>query len=86
MEITYQKARELAAEPQSRFWFGSPCRFIARVDFTCHVLIPSLLRRGDTTQQGRWDRGRVTLGRRLLSTSPRWQHLVSAYNPKIGTT
>lgn len=75
MKITYREAKELAAAPRSRFVLGSPCRWIPRVDFTCHMLIPAILRSGDTTQQGRWDRGRLFLSRRLVATSPRWQHL-----------
>jgi hypothetical protein len=75
MRITYRQACQLAAEPRSRFVFGSPCRWIPRVDFTCHVFVPTLLRKGDTTQQSLWDRGRLALSQRLIATSPRWQHL-----------
>lgn len=73
--LTYRRAREIAQAPRSRFCFGSPCRFIPRVDFTCHMLIPSLLRKGDTTQLSLWDQGRLFVSLRLMSTSPRWQHL-----------
>jgi hypothetical protein len=46
--MTFPQAMEVAHAPQSRFAFGSPCRFIPRCDFTFHLLIPSLLRKGDT--------------------------------------
>ncbi len=35
--ITYREALELASEPRSRFFFGSPCRFVARVDSTMEL-------------------------------------------------
>lgn len=73
--ITYRRALELASEPKSRFFFGSPCRFIPRVDFTCHLLVPALLRKGDLAQQSAWDRGRLFVSQRLNQTSPRWQWL-----------
>lgn len=75
--ITYRRALEMARKPRSRFFFGSPCRFIPRVDFTCHVFLPSVLRKGDTTQLSLWDQGRVWMSLRLMSTSPRWQHLAA---------
>jgi hypothetical protein len=71
--MTFPQAMEVAHAPQSRFAFGSPCRFIPRCDFTFHLLIPSLLRKGDTTQLSTWDQGRVWLSLRLNSTSPRWK-------------
>lgn len=75
--MTFHRAMELAQPPVSRFAFGSPCRFIPRCDFTFHMLIPSLLRKGDTTQLSLWDQGRVWLSMRLVSTSPRWQFLLN---------
>lgn len=75
--LTYRQALEIAAAPQSRFFFGSPCRFVARIDFTCHLLIPALLRKGNLAQQGAWDRGRLFVSRRLNMTSPRWQWLAN---------
>lgn len=65
----------LASQPKSRFFFGSPCRFIARCDFTCHLLIPALLRKGNLAQQSAWDRGRLFVSLRLNQTSPRWKAL-----------
>lgn len=77
MKITFHQAMEIAGEPKSRFALGSPCRFIPRVDFTVHMVLPAVLRSGDTSQLGLWDRGRLFLSQRLVSTSPRWQHLAS---------
>lgn len=71
--MTFREAMALASAPRSRFFFGSPCRFIPRCDFTCHVLVPSLLRKGDVTQESLWDRSRTLVARRLNATSPRWQ-------------
>lgn len=73
--MTFRQALEIAQAPRSRFFFGSPCRFVARIDFTCHLLIPTLLRKGDLAQRGAWDRGRLFLSHRLMATSPRWQWL-----------
>lgn len=73
--ITFHQALEVAHAPQSRFFFGSPCRFVARIDFTCHLFVPAVLRCGNLAQQGRWDRARLFVSQRLNSTSPRWQHL-----------
>jgi hypothetical protein len=75
--MTFREAMAIASQPRSRFFFGSPCRFIPRVDFTCHMLIPSLLRKGDTTNLSTWDHARLFLSLRLVSTSPRWQSLVA---------
>lgn len=73
--MTYRQAMQIAEAPRSRFVLGSPCRFIPRCDFTCHMLIPAVLRSGDVTQQSVWDRGRLFVSKRLMATSPRWQHL-----------
>lgn len=53
----------VAAEqaPRSRFWFGSPCRFIRTVDLIVHLILPELL-----------ERPCPRLVRYLRSTSPRW--------------
>ena len=45
----------------SRFWFGSPCRFVRQVDVLTHIVVPELL-------EGRLPR----LANRLRQTSPRW--------------
>lgn len=77
--LTYRQALAIASQPRSRFFFGSPCRFVARIDFTCHLLIPALLRKGDLAQRSAWDRGRLFLSQRLVSTSPRWQWLATEW-------
>ena len=47
--------------PESRFWFGSPCRFVRSIDLSVHVLLPELLA------------CRLpVLACYLRSTSPRW--------------
>jgi hypothetical protein len=74
--MTFRQAMQVAQPPRSRFVFGSPCRFVPRIDFTCHVFVPSLLVKGDTTQLSLWDQCRVFVSQRLVSTSPRWQFLV----------
>lgn len=73
--MTFHQAMSVAHAPESRFFFGSPCRFVARCDFTFHLLVPSLLRKGDTTQLSTWDHGRLWLSDRLNRTSPRWKSL-----------
>lgn len=75
--MTFAQAMEMAQSPVSRFFFGSPCRFVARIDFTCHLFVPALLRKGDTTNLSTWDHCRVFLSACLNSTSPRWQHLTN---------
>ena len=74
--MTFHQAVEVAQSPVSRFFFGSPCRFIPRIDFTCHLFVPALLCKGDTTNLSTWDHCRLWLSQRLVSTSPRWQYLV----------
>jgi hypothetical protein len=73
--MTFHQAMQIAEAPRSRFFFGSPCRFVAHIDFTCHLLVPAVLRSGDVSQQSVWDRGRLLVSQRLMATSPRWQHL-----------
>lgn len=75
--MTYRDALEIASEPRSRFCFGSPCRFVPRIDFTCHVWFPAVLRSGDPRQHGRWDTFRLHLSFCLMRTSPRWQWQVT---------
>lgn len=73
--MSFHQAIEVAQSPVSRFFFGSPCRFVARIDFTCHLFVPALLTKGDTTNLSTWDHARLWLSDRLVSTSPRWQWL-----------
>lgn len=49
------------SRPTSRFWFGSPCRFIRRVDILVHVWLPAAI----------IDRHPIWACY-LRSTSPRW--------------
>lgn len=74
--MTFREALAIAQAPRSRFRFGSPCRFVARIDFTCHLLVPAVLQSGDTSQLSLWDQTRLFVSLRLMSTSPRWQWLV----------
>jgi hypothetical protein len=48
-------------KPVSRFWFGSPCRFIRSIDVIVHVWLP-----GAITEKY------PELAIYLRSTSPRW--------------
>lgn len=48
-------------EPLSRFWFGSPCRFVRTLDVFVHIVAPEAL---EDVLPG--------LARYLRSTSPRW--------------
>ena len=47
--------------PQSRFWFGSPCRLVRQIDVLVHIVLPDLV-------EGRLPR----IAERLRRTSPRW--------------
>ena len=48
-------------EPVSRFWFGSPCRFVRSIDRMVHVWLPEAI-----TEKY------PELAVYLRSTSPRW--------------
>jgi hypothetical protein len=48
-------------EPSSRFWFGSPCRFVRTLDLLVHVYVPSAI-----------EAKYPELATYLRSTSPRW--------------
>jgi hypothetical protein len=48
-------------KPCSRFWFGSPCRFIRSLDLMVHVYLPSAI-----------EKKYPELALYLRSTSPRW--------------
>tara|TARA_B100000287_G_scaffold295615_1_gene278839 strand:- start:322 stop:600 length:279 start_codon:yes stop_codon:yes gene_type:complete len=49
------------AKPESRFWFGSPCKFVRRLDLAVHVYFPSTI-----------EEKYPELALYLRSTSPRW--------------
>jgi hypothetical protein len=64
-DVDMQKLRKFVAmreqSPVSRFWFGSPCRFIRSIDVIVHVWLP-----GAITEKY------PELAIYLRSTSPRW--------------
>ena len=47
--------------PESRFWFGSPCRFVRLVDLAVHVILPEMV----AERHPVW-------ACYLRTTSPRW--------------
>lgn len=49
------------SKPRSRFWFGSPCRFVRGIDLMVHVYLPNML-----------DEKYPELSTYLRTTSPRW--------------
>ena len=58
---TLSLLRHVEAPAQSRFWFGSPCRFVRRIDVLVHIVLPELI-------ETRLPRLAVS----LRKTSPRW--------------
>lgn len=64
-DVDMEKLRLFVAEreqePVSRFWFGSPCRFVRCIDLLVHVWLP-----GAITEKY------PELATYLRSTSPRW--------------
>jgi hypothetical protein len=55
--------RDAENAPTSRFWFGSPCRFVRSLDAAVHVWLPAAI--GERFP---------LLACALRSTSPRWGH------------
>lgn len=53
--------RRYEETPTSRFWFGSPCRFVRTIDLAIHVILPEMLFEKHPT----W-------ACYLRTTSPRW--------------
>ena len=53
--------RDVESPAESRFWFGSPCRFVRRIDILVHIVLPELLEVRATR-----------LAVHLRKTSPRW--------------
>lgn len=47
--------------PVSRYWFGSPCRFVRRIDLLVHVYLPEMV----AERHPLW-------ACYLRTTSPRW--------------
>lgn len=54
-------ARKHEQEPSSRYWFGSPCRFVRFIDFAVHVWLPAAI--AETNPY---------VAAYLRTTSPRW--------------
>lgn len=53
--------RAYESEPESRYWFGSPCRFVRRIDLWVHVYLPEMV----AERHPVW-------ACYLRTTSPRW--------------
>ncbi len=58
---TLSLLRRVEAPPASRFWFGSPCGFVRRIDLLIHIIVPELI-------ESRLPK----ISLRLRLTSPRW--------------
>lgn len=61
LKETLALLRQVESPPQSRFWFGSPCRFVRQIDVLVHIVLPEFV-------EGRLPR----IADRLRRTSPRW--------------
>lgn len=58
---TLAMLREVEGSPISRFVFGSPCRFIRRLDILVHIVLPEIV-----------EYRHPEMARYLRATSPRW--------------
>jgi hypothetical protein len=58
---TMRFVRSNECEPTSRYWFGSPCRFVRSIDMAVHVWLPEMV----AERHPVW-------ACYLRSTSPRW--------------
>lgn len=58
---TFHKLTHFELTPESRFWFGSPCRFVRFLDVLVHIVLPEWME--DLTPR---------LALYLRQTSPRW--------------
>ena len=58
---TLRRLRHVELNPESRFWFGSPCRCVRYLDVLVHIVLPEL-----TESRAPW------FSRYLRRTSPRW--------------
>ena len=61
LKETLNWLKHVELTPESRFWFGSPCRFIRYLDVIVHIVLPELI-------ENRMPR----LSQRLRQSSPRW--------------
>ena len=64
-DVSLSRCRDYAEayedKPTSRFFFGSPCRFIRQIDYAVHVVLPEMVEE----KHPLW-------ACYLRSTSPRW--------------
>ncbi len=58
---TFRRLRHVELTPQSRFWFGSPCRCVRYLDVLIQIVLSELV-------EDRMPR----FSRYLRRTSPRW--------------
>ena len=58
---TFQRLRHVELTPESRFWFGSPCRCMRYLDLIVHIVLPELI-----------ENWMPRFSRYLRRTSPRW--------------
>lgn len=61
LKETLALLRDAEGSPISRFVFGSPCRFVRRLDILAHIIVPEII-----------EYTHPELARYLRSTSPRW--------------
>ena len=40
LRVTLRKLQHAALPEASRFWFGSPCRFVRLIDVFVHIVLP----------------------------------------------
>jgi len=58
---TLRKLRNVELTPESRFWFGSPCRFVRSIDIFVHIVLPEWV-----------EDSMPRFASYLRRTSPRW--------------
>ena len=61
LKETLNRLWHVELTPESRVWFGSPCRCVRYLDVLVHIVLPELI-------EGRMTR----FSRYLRRTSPRW--------------
>jgi hypothetical protein len=60
----------LEQRPVSRYWWGSPCRYVRAIDLAIHVILPQML-----------EEKYPHLAHYLRSTSPRWGRTYRGWGP-----
>ena len=58
---TLELLKKVEEPALSRFWFGSPCRFVRQVDVVVHIVLPEML-----------EKRLPRVANYLRRTSPRW--------------